>query len=180
MSAHEPMVNGEPAWSNIMDTADRNGAILTDGNVVKKSWASVLGGSLPIRDNNNVLEVTLEKDSRGSFIVTESDCFNLLRRLGLDPRPGIHVEGVQICPQGRGVIFITLKKEVNIARFCRYDVLEVTQSGIRSVLVKSAGKREVVVTARGIHPNTKETVVTVYLGKFGKVFTGKVVHGVFT
>ena len=79
-----------------------------------------------------------------------------------------------------GVIFITLKKEVNIARFCRYDVLEVTQSGIRSVFVKSAGKREVVVTARGIHPNTKETVVTVYLGNFGKVFTGKVVHGVFT
>ena len=111
MSAHEPMVNGEPAWSHIMDTADRNGAILTDGNVVKKSWASVLGGSLPIRDNNNVLEVTLEKDSRGSFIVTESDCFNLLRRLGLDPRPGIDVEGVQICPQGKRVSSLSQEKK---------------------------------------------------------------------
>jgi hypothetical protein len=97
----------------------------------------------------------------------------------LDPRPGIHLEGVQICPQGRGVIFITLKKEEEIARFCRYDVLEITQSGIRSVLVKPSGKREVIVTAKGFHPNTKDNVVTHSLGKFGKVFTSKVVFGVF-
>lgn len=156
------------------DNAPQGGA-----GAVKKSWASVLGGSLPRRDNKNVMEITLEKDNRGSFAVTESDCANLIRRLGLDQRPGVHVESVQICPQGRGVIFITLKKEVDIARFCRYDVLDVTASGIRCVLVKPAGKREVIVTAKGIHPNTREDVVLDYLGKFGKVFTSKVVYGVF-
>ena len=103
----------------------------------------------------------------------------MLSRLGLDPRPGIYVEGLQICPQGRGVIFITLKKEADPARFCRNDVLMVTESGIRSVLVKSAGKREVVVNAKGIHPNTKENVVIKYLEKFGKVFINKVVYGLF-
>ena len=148
-------------------------------STVKKSWSSVLGASLPKRDNNNVLEVSLQKDTRGAFYVNESECFNMMRKLGLDPRPGIHVEGVQICPQGRGVIYITLMKEVNIDRFCRYDVLEVTQSGIRTSLVKPAYKKEVIVTAKGIHPNTKETVVLDYLGKFGKVFTGKVVYGLY-
>ena len=138
----------------------------------KKSCASVLGASLPIRDNNNVLEVTLDKDARGLFIVDKQEC--------LETRPGVHVEGVQVCPQGRGVIYITLKKEVKVTRFCKYDVLEVTQSGIRSVLGKPCGKRDVVVTAKGIHPNTKECVETGYLGKFGKVFTSKVVYGVYT
>ena len=198
---HQTPPSKEPSWNDIMD--DQSSAPLTvaagmDGasalastagmaetaghthtGAVRKSWASVLGRSLPARDNKNVLEITLEKDTRGSFVVTESECANMMRKLGLDQRPGIHVEGVQICPQGRGVIFITLKKEVDIGRFCRYEVLEVTQSGIRSVLVKPAGKREVIVTAKGIHPNTREDVVIDYLGKFGKVFTSKVVYGVF-
>ena len=84
-----------------------------------------------------------------------------MRKLGLD----VHVIGVQICPQGRGVIYITLQKSVEIERFCRYDVLEVTQSGIRAVLVKQAGKKDVVVTVRGIHPNTSDDLVLHYLVK---------------
>ena len=69
---------------------------------VKRSWASVLGGGLPTRDSKNVLEVILEKDTRGAFIVTETECANMMIKLGLDPRPGVHVEMVQICPQGTG------------------------------------------------------------------------------
>ena len=65
-----------------------------------------------------------------------------MRKLGIDPRPGVHVEGAQICPNGRGVILITLKDDVAIEKFCRFDVFEVTSSGIRSVMVKPAGKRE--------------------------------------
>ena len=121
-----------------------------------RSWASVLGGGLPFRVDNNVLEVTLEKNARGSFTVNEAECAHMMGKLGLDH---VHVEGVQICPQGRGVIFITLKKQVDIARFCRYEVLEVTMSGIRAVLVKPAGQREVVITAKGIHPNTGDEAV---------------------
>ena len=43
-------------------------------STVKKSWSSVLGASLPKRDNNNVLEVSLQKDTRGAFYVNESEC----------------------------------------------------------------------------------------------------------
>ena len=144
-----------------------------------KSWAQLLGSSIPSSLNKNILEVVLEKDERGAFMVSDTDCARMMRKLGLDLRPGVHVEGVLLCPNGRGVILITLKDNVQIENFCRYDVLQVTESGIRSTLVKPAGKREVVVTVKGIHPNTRDTVVLDYLSKFGKIVTTKVVHGVF-
>ena len=99
-----------------------------------------------------------------------------MKKLGIDPLPGAQVEAVQICPNGRGIILITLKEGVNLDRFCRYHVLEVTTSGIRALNVKPAGKREVVVTVRGLHPNTIDQVVIEYLGKFGRVVTTKVVY----
>ena len=85
---------------------------------VKRSWASFLGGNLPKKDDNNVLEVVLEKEFRGSFSVSQTECATILRKLGLDPRPGVQVEGVQIFPQGRGVICITLKKGVEQGQTC--------------------------------------------------------------
>ena len=94
-----------------------------------KSWAQLLGNSLPPSLNKNILEVVLDKDERGAFIVNDSDCAKLMRKLGLDLRPGVQVEGVQMCPNGRGVILITLKDGVDIGNFCRYDVLQVTESG---------------------------------------------------
>ena len=145
-----------------------------------KTWANVLGRSKAQNIDNNVLEVVLEKDTRGGFNVSDLDCCNLLRRLGLDQRPGVHVVGVQICPNGRGVIFITLRKDLDITRYCRYDVMDVTSTGIRTVLVKPAGQTEVVVTLRGIHPNTGDDAVIEYLEKFGKVVTKKVIYGVFS
>ena len=102
-----------------------------------------------------------------------------MKKVGLDTRPGVHVEGVQIYPNGRGVILITLKDNVKIENFCRYDVFDVTESGIRSSMVKPAGKREVVINIKGIHPNTRDNVVLDYLSKFGKLVTTKVVHGVY-
>ena len=124
--------------------------------------------------------LTLILVQKGAFIVGENDCARLLRRLGLDPNPGVHVEGVQICPTRRGVILITLKDDVQVENYCRYDVFEITESGIRSTMVKPAGKKEVVVTVKGIHPNTRDSVVLDYLSKFGKVVSTKVVHGVYS
>ena len=147
---------------------------------VKRSWADVLGQGLPLRNDRNVLEVVLEKDFRGPFIVTEIECFNLMKKLGLDPRPGVHVLGVQICPQVRGIIYFTLKEDIDIAKFCSYEVLEVTSSGIRVVNLKPAGKREVVITLRGIHPNTKDDIVVNYLNRFGKVISKKIVYGAYS
>ena len=170
----------KPSWNDLVNDEQTPPSPTPTGGSTRRSWASVLGSGLPHRSDNNVLEVVLEKDQRGSFYVTEAECVNLMGKLGIDPRPGIHVEGVQICPQGRGVIYITLKKQVQLSRFCKYEVLEVTRSGTRAVLTKPAGKREVVITARGLHPNTADEVVVDYLGKFGKVVTNKVVYGVFT
>ena len=144
-----------------------------------KSWTDLFSSSLQSAWNKNVLEVILEKDERGSFNVKEEDCARLMRKLGIDSRPGAHVESIQICPNGRGVILITLKKEVQIERFCCHDVLEVSQSGIRAVHTKPTGKREVVVTMKGIHPNTRDDCVIDYLKKYGRVITTKVICGMF-
>ena len=145
-----------------------------------RSWAAVLGGLPPTSDNKNVLEVILEKDFRGSFTVSDSDCLNLIRRLGFDTRPGVHLEEVQICPNGRGIIYLTLKKELDVGKFCCYDVIQVTSEGIRAVNVKPSGKREVVVTLRGLHPNTSNDRVIKYLRLFGDITSTKVIYGTFS
>ena len=142
------------------------------------SWAEMLSSTLPTCWNKNVLEVILEKDVPGSFTVGDSDCARVMKKIGLDSRPGVHVEGIQICPNGRGIILITLKKEVPIANFCRHDVIEVT-STIRAINFKPAGKREVIVHMKNIHPNTMDDGVVDYLNKFGKVITKKVIYGMF-
>ena len=87
---------------------------------------------------------------------------------------------MQICPNGRGVIYITLKRELKIGKYCKYDVIDVTISGGRAVLVKPAGKREAVVTLKGIQPNTRDDAFLDFLKQFGHVVTNKVIHGVFT
>ena len=61
----------------------------------------------------------------------------------------------------------------------RSDVIEVTKNGIRAVNIKPAGKREVIVTVKGLHPNSKDDGVISYLAKFGKVISTKVIHCVF-
>ena len=146
---------------------------------VKDSWAEVMSRSLPTSWNKNILEVILEKDSSGSFTVDDSDCSTVLKKIGLDPRPGVHAEGIQICPGGRGIILITLKEGVAADQFCGHDVWEVTRTGIRVSNIKPAGKREVVVHVKNLHPNTMDDTVVNYLNKFGKVVTNKVVYGIF-
>ena len=121
----------------------------------------------------------LEKDEKGPFLVSEAECARLMSKIGVDQRPGVHVESIQICPSGRGRILITMKKDIQLDKFCRYESFEVTSSGIRSILIKPAAKKEVVVNVKGIHPNTRDSVVMNYLSKFGKLVTNKVVYGVF-
>ena len=110
-----------------MATASKLNKIPVDKGSI--SWASVLGRSVTASLDENILEVVLGKESRGGFSVSDNDCLNLLRRLGIDTRPGSQLEEVQICPNGRGIIFLTFKKNIEIARFCRHDVLDVTSTG---------------------------------------------------
>ena len=145
----------------------------------RKTFAQMVGGNLPSSWNKNILEVVLEKDERGPFHVSDSECSHLLKKLGIVATPGADVESIQICPTGRGVILITFRQAINIDQFSRYDVLEVTQSGIRAVNVKPAGRRDVVVSIKGLHPNTRDDGVIAYLNKYGKVVTTKVVYGTF-
>ena len=117
-----------------------------------KSWAQLVGSTLPSSWNRNILEVVLEKDDRGYFNVSEVDCSHLLLKLGIDTRSSQQIDTVQICPNGRSVILITFKQGVEIDKFSRYDVIEVTKTGIRAVHVKPAGRRDVVVTIRVCTP----------------------------
>ena len=66
----------------------------------KRSWADVLGSSLPTTWTKNVLEVILEKSEKGPFVVSELECVKLMTKIGLDTAGGL-VEAVQICPNGR-------------------------------------------------------------------------------
>ena len=130
-----------------------------DGDNREKSWAQRLGN---IETKKNVLEVILEKDSKGAFNVTDVECARFLAKLGLDLRPGIHVEGMQVCPNGRGIILIILKDTVKAENFCRYDVPQVTESGIRSVMV-----------------NTNDSHIINYLKKFWAVPQVRVMNGMY-
>ena len=147
------------------------------GGKARRSWAEHLGSTLPPGLEQNILEVLLDKEKRGPFVVTEHECVRMMTKLGIDPRPGGHVQGVQICPSGRGIIYITMQKNIDLNQFCRFEAFEITSSGIRSIMVKPS---DVVVTLRGLHPNTRDTVVMNYLGKFGRIITTKVVHEVYS
>ena len=57
----------------------------------RKSYASVLESSLKPKSDKNVLEVVLEKEVRGPFIVKDQECANMMRKMGLDQRPGYEV-----------------------------------------------------------------------------------------
>ena len=94
------------------------------------SWASLFGENISNRDSKNVMDIVLEKDERGAFNASDVEVARVLQKLGADLRPGVHIEGVQICPMGKNVIQVTLNKNVNIERFCNKDVLEIKQ-GVR-------------------------------------------------
>ena len=89
------------------------------------------------------------------------------------------VEAVQICPNGRGVIYVTLKNNTPMDNFICHDVIEVNNTGLKVIHIKSAGKREVVLTLKGLHPNTKDKGILDYLSKFGKISTTKVIHNTY-
>ena len=140
------------------------------------SWSEVLGRSLPCW-NKNVLEIVLEKDQRGPFVVNDQECARIFSKICLDKK---YIEEVQICPNGRGIVLVTLKPEITAGSFCTHEIFEVTSSGIRAVHMRPAGKREIVATLRGLHPNTRDDEVLRYLSKYAKVVTGKVVYGVYS
>ena len=138
------------------------------------SWASLLGGNPPTRNDKNVMEIVLEKDMKGNFKATDQEVARVLQKLGADIRPGVHIEGIQICPMGKNVIQVTLNKNVEIERFSNKDLFEV-KTGMRISHIRKSGQREVMVTVKGLHPNTPDETVFEYLRCLGKIEKKKVI-----
>ena len=61
-----------------------------------KSYAARLASNLPTVLKKNVIEVILEKDSKGPFNVSVEDIVKVIVKLGIDPKTGVHLESVQI------------------------------------------------------------------------------------
>ena len=79
-----------------------DGTMGVGGGGTGRSWAERLGSSLPPGLDKNILEIVLDKDTRGPYLVSDKDCARIIGKIGIDPRPGGILEGVQICPNGRG------------------------------------------------------------------------------
>ena len=84
------------------------------------------------------------------------------------------------CPEGKGVVFITLHSAVNINRFLSNHESYILKEGVKTSRIYPAGKKEVSVLISGLHPNTKDQAVIRYLAAHGKVSQkDKVIHHVF-
>ena len=83
------------SWSEEIDMENPIGGDKASELETKQpSWAQKLGSNLPSHWDKNVLEVVFQKEGLGAFVVSDEECAKLIKKLGLDPRPG-PVESVQ-------------------------------------------------------------------------------------
>ena len=68
-----------------------------------------------------------------------------------------------------------MKQGVNLERFCKDEVIQVSK-GIRTSFIKPPGKREVIVSIKGIKYNTPDGVILEYLSKFGDIVSNEVIY----
>ena len=141
------------------------------------SYLGIASLNTSVRDKKNLLEIRLERNSFNvNFNLAQEEVDHLLVRLGIDSS---HFLGLSCCPEGKGVIYVTLHPSVNINRFINRNESFQLKDGIRTGSIRPAGKKELSVTISGLHPNTKDTAVVRYLAAHGKVSTtDKVIHHV--
>ena len=141
------------------------------------SYAGIASINTSVRDNKNVLEVRLERSESARFNLSMQETESLLVKLGIDSS---HFLGVSSCPEGKGVVFITLHSAVNINRYLSKQESYILKEGVKTGRIFPAGKKEVSVFISGLHPNTKDQAVIRYLAAHGKVSQkDKVIHHVF-
>ena len=133
---------------------------------IPKSYSGIAAINKSVRDNKNVLEVRLEKSENARFYLNHIETEGLLTKLGIDSS---HFTGVSSCPEGKGVVYITLHPSVNINRFLHKNEAYVLKEGVQTSIIRPAGKKEVSVLVSGLHPNTKDQAVIRYLAAHGKV-----------
>ena len=132
----------------------------------QKSYSGIAAINKSVRDKKNVLEVKLEKSENARFHLSNIETEGLLTNLGIDSS---HFLGVSSCPEGKGVVYITLHPSVNINRFLHKNESYVLKEGVQTSIIRPAGKKEVSVLVSGLHPNTKDQAVIRYLAAHGKV-----------
>ena len=141
------------------------------------TWAAMADKGSLQRLNKNVMEIVLKKDTKGIFSASDAEVAKVLQKLGVDTMA--HAEMVQICPMGRNVIQVTLKKNVDMGRFFNREAFEL-KAGVRVSQVRPAGHREVILQVRGLHPQTSDATVFKYLSCMGKVDKSKVILDTYT
>ena len=153
------------------------GGARSDG-ASKSSYVGIASLNTSVRDKKNLLEIRLERtDFNVNFNLSQAELDHLLTKLGIDSS---HFLGASCCPEGRGVIYVTLHPSVNIQRFLHKNECFELKKGIRTGVIRPAGKKEQSVTISGLHPNTKDQAVTRYLAAHGKVSTAdRVIHHVY-
>ena len=91
------------------------GADVPAGGAVKSSYVGIASLNTSVRDNKNLLEIRLDRsDFSVSFNLSQTERDHLLTRLGIDSS---HFTGISCCPEGKGVVYVTLHSSVNIQRF---------------------------------------------------------------
>ena len=144
----------------------------------KSSYVGIASLNTSVRDKKNLLEIRLERSGFNvNFNLAQGELDHLLTRLGIDSS---HFLAVSCCPEGKGVVYVTLHPSVNIQRFINRNECFELKEGIRTGIIRPAGKKEQSVTISGLHPNTKDQAVVRYLSAHGKVSTtDRVIHHVY-
>ena len=124
------------------------------------SYAGIASINTSVRENKNILEVRLEKTDGARFNLSMPETESLLVKLGID---SCHFLGVSSCPEGKGVVYITLHSSVNINRYLNKQEAYILKEGVKTLRIFPAGKKEISVSISGLHPNTKDQAVIRYL-----------------
>ena len=102
------------------------------------SYARITSINTSVRDQKNVLEIRLERSENAKFNLTMEETERLLVKLGIDTN---HFIGVSACPEGKGVVFITLHPSVDINRFLSKQESYILKEGVKTTRVLQAGKK---------------------------------------
>ena len=148
------------------------------GTASRLSYAGIASMNTSVRDKKNLLEIRLERNTTDvSFNLNQEELDYLLSMLGMNSS---HFTAVSCCPEGKGVVYVTLDPGIKIERFLKRNECFVIKDGIRTGVIRPAGKKEQSVTISGLHPSTKDQAVIKYLSAHGKVSaTDKIIPHVF-
>ena len=154
------------------------GGVYGAGGPAKSSYVGIASLNTSVRDNKNLLEIRLDRsDFNVSYNLSQPERDHLLTRLGIDSS---HFTGIFCCPEGKGVVYVTLHPSVNIQRFLNKSECFELKQGLRTGIIRPAGKKEQSVIISGLHPNTKDQAVVKYLAAHGKVSTtDRIIHHVY-